>query len=134
MEYYISYILAILLLFIYILYGYILSRIIDSLFPIYDDTTPDYILGLEVVGEIVLAYFIYFLLYKYSNFIVKKLFKNFSNTKPLYFLNEFLIVGFSYGVFKSLNKLKHKSNHIHQKYKEYFDIKNIIDYYLQNKK
>lgn len=130
---YISYILTILLLFIYVLYGYLLSRIIDNLFPEYDNTSPDYILGLEVVGELGIAYFIYFLLFKYSNFIVKKIFQNFSTAKPLYFLNELLILGFSYGVFKSLNKIKNKSVHIHEKYKEYVDIKNIINYCLNKK-
>jgi len=130
MEYYTSYILAILLLFIYVLYGYILSRIIDSLFPPYNETTSDYIIGLEAVTEVGIAYLIYFLLFKYSSIIVKKLFQNFPSAKPLYFLNELLILGFSYGVFKSLTKVKHKSTHIHTKYKEYFSIKNIIDYCL----
>jgi hypothetical protein len=126
-----SYALVILLLFIYILYGYLLSKTIDYIFPSHNDELPDYRIALEVIAEIGLAYLIYFLLYKYSSILVNKLYNNFSIKTP-YFLNEVLLIGFSCGVFKSLNKSVEKSSYIHQKYKDYFNTQNIINYYINS--
>jgi hypothetical protein len=62
----IQYILIIFLVIIFFLYGLILSEVIDFVFPDIDNNLPDYRLGLELVGELIIAYLI---LYIYKKII-----------------------------------------------------------------
>ena len=50
----------IFLIFIFFLFGLILSEIIDYIFPDFDDKIEDYRIIIEIIGEIGIAYLIYY--------------------------------------------------------------------------
>lgn len=111
----IKYIYLFFLIFIFFVYGLTLSEIIDYIFPEYNKDTDEYRIIIELLGEIGVAYLIYFFLKKYIETIIKKLYENISGNPPFY-LNQLLLIAFSYGIFKHLEKSTHKITHIKEKY------------------
>lgn len=111
----IKYVCIFLLFIIYYIYGLTLSKIIDYIFPDHDNDLPDYRIGLELVGEIAVAYLIYFTLRKYSESIINIFFKSASYKIPNY-LNQLLLIAFSFGIFKYLKKSNDKISYFKEKF------------------
>jgi len=107
----------ILLIFIFFLFGLILSEIIDYIFPDFDDNIEEYRIIIEIIGEIGIAYLIYYSLSKYIHILINKIYNNISN-KPPYYLNQVLLIAFSSGIYRHLKKSTNKVNHIKNKYIE----------------
>jgi len=104
---YILYFYILLIVFIFFLYGLILSEFIDFIFPDQDDNLPQYRIVLEIIGEIGIAYLIYFLFKKYSEKIIDKIF-NILKGKPPSYMHQLLLIAFSTGIYKHLEKSGHK--------------------------
>ena len=100
---------------IYFLYGLILSEIIDFIFPDYDNNVNNYKILIEILGEIGVAYLIYFFLKNITEDYIKILFKKISIKQPPY-LNQLLLFAFSSGIFKHLQKSTRKVNYIKEKF------------------
>jgi hypothetical protein len=111
----IKYIYLILLILIFFLFGLILSELIDYIFPEFDDSNDDYRITIEIIGEIGVAYLIYYSLKTYSERFIKILYNSISKSPPFY-LNQLLLIAFSSGIYKHLQKSTHKVNHIKKKY------------------
>lgn len=111
----IKYIFIFFLLIIFFLYGLILSEIIDYIFPDHDILLSDYRIALETIGEIGVAYIIYYSLQYYSEKIIFTLFKIINRKIPAY-LNQILLIAFSTGIFKHLYKSSQKVSYFRQKY------------------
>lgn len=109
------YIYIFFLIFIFFIYGLTISEIIDYIFPDYDKENHEYRLFIEIIGEIGVAYLIYYTLKTYSEKLIKLLFDNISR-KPPVFLNQILLIAFSTGIFKHLQKSSYKVNHMKEKY------------------
>jgi len=111
----IKYVCIFLLFIIYYIYGLTLSKVIDYIFPHHDESLQDYRIGLELVGEIAVAYLIYFTLRKYSETMINIFFKRMSYKIPFY-LNQLLLVAFSFGIFKYLKKSNDKMTYFKEKF------------------
>jgi hypothetical protein len=111
-----KYIFLFFLIIIFFLYGLLLSEIIDYIFNEHDESIEDYKIALEIIGEIGVAYLIYFSLKKYSLQIIEKFFKSISISPPNY-LNQLLLFAFSTGIFKNLQKSTEKINYFRNKIK-----------------
>jgi hypothetical protein len=111
----IKYIYIFLIIFIFFIYGLTLSEIIDFIFPDYNEKNNEFRQFIEIIGEIGVAYLVYYCLKNYSELLVKKIFLNIS-MKPPEYLNQLLLIAFSTGIFKHLQKSSHKVNHIKEKY------------------
>lgn len=111
----IKYICIFFLFLIYYIYGLIISEIVDYIFPDHDDNLPDYRIGLELAGEIIVAYLIYFTLRKYSETIISSIFASISYKIPNY-LNQLLLLAFSFGIFKHLKKSNDKISYFKEKF------------------
>ena len=111
----IKYIYLFFLIIIFFLYGLILSEIIDYIFPECDETLEDYRIAIEILGELGIAYIIYFCLKNYSEFFIKILYKKISE-KPPFYLNQLLLIAFSTGIFKHLQKSTLKIKYFREKY------------------
>jgi hypothetical protein len=109
------YIFLIFLALIFFTYGLLLSEIVDYVFPSYDELTNDFRLAIELIGEIVVAYLIYFSFKYYIDKIVLLLFQNISKSPPSY-LNQLLLISFSLGIFKHLQKTKLKILYFRKKF------------------
>ena len=122
----IKYLYLVLIVLIFYLYGLIISEIIDYIFPDFDDNVHDIRIILEIVGEIGVAYLIYFSLRNYSKHLINILYNNISK-KPPYYLNQLLLIAFSTGIYKYLQKSTHKMTHIKQKYVNYETLINFVN-------
>jgi hypothetical protein len=111
----IKYFCIIFLFFIYYIYGLVLSDIVDFVFPDHDENIPNWRTALELVGEILVVYLIYFTLKKYSEFIIKAIFNSISCKTP-YYLNQLLLIAFSFGIFKYLKKSNDKMVYLKEKF------------------
>jgi hypothetical protein len=111
----IQYILILFLVIIFFLYGLILSEVIDYVFPDIDNDLPDYRLGIEIFGELIIAYLILYIFKKYIDTFIKKLFKIINKKIPFY-LNQLLIISFSFGIYKHLQKSTRKVNYFKEKF------------------
>jgi len=110
----IKYIFLCFLVIIFFIYGLTLSEIIDYIFPDHDSTLPDYRVALEIIGEIGIAYIIYFCLDHYSKKLINTLYNKISSVPPHY-LNQLLLIAFSSGIYKHLYKSTHKTNYMKSK-------------------
>ena len=115
----VKYIYLILLIIIFFIFGLILSEIIDYIFPEFDDKNHDHRIVIEIIGEIGIAYLIYYSLSKYIEYFIKILYGSISN-KPPYYLNQILLIAFSSGIYKHLNKSTNKIEHIKNKYVNHY--------------
>lgn len=109
------YIFLIFLALIFFIYGLLLSEIIDYIFPLYDELTNDFRLALELIGEIAVAYLIYFSFKYYIDKIIIVLFQKISKSQPS-FLNQLLLISFSLGIFRHLQKTKLKILYFRKKF------------------
>ena len=111
----IKYIYLFFLTIIFFLYGLFLSEIIDYIFPDCNESEHDYRIIIEIIGELGIAYIIYFSLKKYSETIINLLYKKISEKPPVY-LNQILLIAFSIGIFKHLEKSSLKIKYFREKY------------------
>jgi len=111
----IKYIYLFFLIIIFFLYGLLLSEIIDYIFPECDETIEDYRIAIEIIGELGIAYIIYFCLQRYSEIFIKLLYKKISEKPPIY-LNQLLLIAFSTGIFRHLQKSTLKIKYFREKY------------------
>jgi len=111
----IKYFCIIFLFFIYYIYGLVLSDIIDYIFPDYNEDLSNWRMALELIGEILVAYLIYFALEKYSKNIILSIFSSISRKAPNY-LNQILVIAFSFGIYKHINKSTQKFDYFTKKY------------------
>ncbi len=110
----IKYIYLFFLVFIFFIYGLTLSEIIDYIFPDHDELKNDYRTGLEMIGEIGVTYLIYFFLKKYISQFINILFVKISKPIPNY-LDSLLLISFSFGIFKHLQKSNNKMIYLRKK-------------------
>ena len=110
----IKYIFLFFIVIIFFIYGLTLSEIIDYIFPEHDNNLSDYRIALEIIGEIGIAYIIYFSLEQYSTKLINLLYKRISSIPPHY-LNQLLLIAFSTGIYKHLRKSTHKTNYMKNK-------------------
>lgn len=111
----IKYIYLFFFIIIFFLYGLILSEIIDYIFPDCNENIDDYRIALEIIGELGIAYLIYFCLKKYCDIFIKVLYKRISENPPIY-INEILLIVFSTGIYKHLQKSTLKIKYFKEKF------------------
>jgi hypothetical protein len=111
----IKYILIVFIAIVFFIYGLILSEIIDFIFTDHDDNREDYRLALEIIGEIGIAYIIYYSFERYSEIFINSLFNKISRKVPFY-MNQLLLISFSYGIFKHLQKSSNKIKYFRKKF------------------
>jgi len=97
-----EYLYTLFLIIIFFVYGLSLSEFIDYVFPDHDDNIPEYRLILEIIGEIGVTYLIYFTLQKSINMVINQLYNSFKNKPP--YLDQILLIAFSTGIYKHLQK------------------------------
>ena len=68
----------------------------------------------EIIGEIGIAYLIYFLFKSNIDKIIFMIFKNIHKNPPSY-LNQILLISFSLGIYNHLQKSNNKINHFKNK-------------------
>ncbi len=110
----IKYLYIFYIVIIFFFYGLILSEIIDFVFPDYNCDIADHRIIIEIIGEIGIAYIIYFAFKRYLEYFIKYIFKSICDEPPKY-LNQLLLLAFSYGIFTHLQKSTSKIKHIHKK-------------------
>ena len=110
----IKYIFLFFLIIIFFLYGLTLSEIIDYIFPDHDGGLSDFRIALEIMGEIGIAYIIYFCLNHYSINLINLLYDKISSVPPTY-LNQLLLISFSTGIYKHLYKSTRKTDYMKSK-------------------
>lgn len=114
---YTLYLFLFFIIVIFFIYGLLLSEVIDYIFPTYETECDEYRLALEIVGEIGVAYLIYFSLKNYKDKLIDALLKNiFKTTNRPSYLNELLIIAFSFGIYRHLQKSTEKIKHFRRKY------------------
>jgi len=111
----IKFIFIFFLLIIFFIYGLTISEIIDYIFPDHNEDLPDYRIAIEIIGEIGLAYLIYFTFQKYIDQIINTFFLRISRKPPGY-LHQILLIAFSTGIYKHLQKSTQKINHLKEKF------------------
>lgn len=104
----------IIIVIIFFIFGIILSKIIDYLFPDHNPEKHDYYILIEIICELGIAYIIYFLLKKYIETIINSFYIKLSKKTPTY-LAQILLFSFSMGIFKHLQKSTDKINHCKNK-------------------
>lgn len=103
------------LIFLFFLYGLLLSEIVDHIFPDYENLKNEFYMSIEIIIETGIAYLIYMSLKYYKEKIIMFLFKKISSKPPQY-LNELLLLAFSFGIYHHLKKSNNKILHMRKKY------------------
>jgi hypothetical protein len=136
----IKYIFIIFLAIIFFIYGLILSEIIDYIFPEHDKSLPDYRVAIEILGELGIVYIIYFTFNRYIGKFINMMFKNLLIQEP-YYLNQLLLIAFSTGIYRHLQKSTDKTRYFKQKFittemidkYSFYPLKNILYYLVEYK-
>lgn len=110
-----SNIFVVFLIIIFFIYGLVLSEIIDHIFPDYEELQHEFSMLLEIMFEMGLAYLIYLSLKYYKEIFITFLFNKISSKPPSY-LNELLLLSFSFGIYNHLKKSNKKLIHIRKKF------------------
>jgi len=110
----IEYLYLFLLIIIFFIYGLTLSELIDYIFPDNDESLPEYRIIIEIIGEIGVVYLIYFTLKIYINALLDRLLNNIQYRIPSF--EEILLIVFSLGIYKHLNKSSFKLKFLRNKY------------------
>jgi hypothetical protein len=97
-----EYLYTFFLIIIFFVYGLSLSEFIDYVFPDHNDNIPEHRLILEIIGEIGVTYLIYYTLQKSINTVINQLYNSFKNRPP--YLDQMLLIAFSIGIYKHLQK------------------------------
>ena len=113
---YTKYIFLFFIILIFFIYGLVLSEIIDFLFPDYNESKEEYKIFIEIISEVGIAYIVYFSLQYYSQIFINKLLKSISRKSPQY-LNTILLIAFSTGIFRHLQKSSTKISYFTNKIK-----------------
>jgi hypothetical protein len=103
------------IILIFFLYGAILSKIVDEIFPNHRGDIPDYQMAIETLSEVLFAYLIYVIFSKYYLILIKKMFKIIDQNVPFY-MEQILLIAFSSGLYKYLIKSNMKTNYLKEKY------------------
>ena len=114
----IKYVYILFLIMIFFIYGLTLSEIIDYVFPVAELSKYDYHIAIEMIGEIGIAYIIYFSLKYYLENFIDVLFQKILKKTPKY-LNQILLISFSFGIFKHLEKSSNKMKYFQNKISEF---------------
>jgi len=113
MKYLNIFVIIVFILLFYI-YGLVLSKMIDYIFPDID-TKHDYIIILETLFEITITYLIFFMVQNHIITVFKKMFLNINIIYPE-FMDIILILVFSSGLFSYLSKYSNKIVYLKNKY------------------
>ena len=105
----IKYLMILLLLLGFFLYGMILSKLIDYIFDDFEEDIGDVYILLEIFFEICTAYGIYYISLGSIHYIIKLI--SISNQ-----YNDSYLMAFSLGIFYNMEKYNHKLSHIWMKY------------------
>ena len=89
----------------------------------HDDNKNDYYILIEIVGEIGLAYFIYFLLNRNIKYYINYLLYDKRMNKYPSYVDQLLLLAFSFGIYKHLEKSTYKINYLKEKFIKYHNIK-----------
>ena len=108
-------IFTVFLIIIFFIYGLVLSEIIDHIFPDYEELQHEFTMLIEIIFEMGLAYLIYLSLKYYKEMFITFLFNKISSKPPNY-LNELLLISFSFGIYNHLKKSNNKILHIRKKF------------------
>lgn len=111
----VKYVYIFFLVILFFIYGLILSELIDFMFPFHDEDKEDKYIIIEIAGEIGIVYIIYYLLKNYINIFIDLLFNKINEKRP-FFLQELLLIAFSYGIYKKLTKYNDKTEYLKKKY------------------
>jgi hypothetical protein len=130
----------VLVLILFFIYGLILSELIDFMFPFHDEDKEDKYIIIEIAGEIGVVYIIYFTFNKYIGKFINNMFKNLLIQEP-YYLNQLLLIAFSTGIYKHLQKSTDKTRYFKQKFittdiidkYSFYPLKNILYYIFEHK-
>jgi len=109
-----EYLYTFFLICIFFIYGLCLSEFIDYIFPDHDDNIPEYRIAIEIIGEIAVTYLIYFTFKIYIGKIINQLYNNFNNRPSN--LDQILLIAFSTGIYKHLQKSNKKIYILKDKY------------------
>jgi ABC-type multidrug transport system fused ATPase/permease subunit len=111
-----EYLIYILLLFFFFIYGVLLSKFIDHLFDDFEEEIGDAYILLEIFFEISLTYIIYYLSLEPIRYMIRFFYAHLNmNTNKSKSYDSFL-VAFSLGIFYHMEKYNHKLSHIYLKY------------------
>tara|TARA_A100001015_G_scaffold312575_1_gene417995 strand:+ start:75 stop:470 length:396 start_codon:yes stop_codon:yes gene_type:complete len=108
----INYLFLIFLAIIFFFYGLCLSIFIDYLFPDIRNDYPEYLSFIEIILELLIVYIIYFIFQKYINEIIIFFMKE----NSILYLNNILLLFFSFGIYYHLHKSSKKINYFKNKY------------------
>ena len=122
----IEYLYTFFLVIIFFVYGLTLSEFVDYVFPDHDNNMSEYRIALEIIGEIGVVYLIYFTLKKYINNVIDQLYNNFIN-RPLY-LDQILLIAFSIGIYKHLQKSTEKIYFFKDRYSKYIKLPTYLQF------
>lgn len=111
------------LVIIFFIYGLILSKIIDHIFPTLDNNKHNYYILIEIIGEIGLAYLIYFLLNRNIKYCINYLLYDKRMNKYPSYVDQLLLISFSFGIYKHLEKSTYKMNYLKEEFMKYHNIK-----------
>jgi hypothetical protein len=106
--------IIIIFIILFYLYGILLSKLIDYIFPDIN-TKHDYIIIIETIFEILVSYIIFFLIKNHVFKIIKTLFIKMDFEYPSFMDIIFLLV-FSSGLFNYLSKYSKKIDYLYNKY------------------
>jgi hypothetical protein len=117
-----THIYLLFLVVIFFIYGLILSKIIDHIFPTLDDNKHNYYITIEVIAEIGLAYLVYFLLNRNIKYCINYLLVDKKMNKYPSYVDQLLLISFSFGIYKHLEKSTHKMNYLKEKFIKFNNI------------
>ena len=121
-----EYLYTFFLIIIFFVYGLTLSEFIDYVFPDHDENMSEYRIALEIIGEIGVVYLIYFTLKRYINQVINQLYNNFKNLPP--YLDQMLLIAFSIGIYKHLQKSTTKINFFKDRYSKYIKLPSYLQF------
>jgi transposase len=97
----------------YFMFGIIVSKFVDYIFPDCDLELPKYRIFIESAGELFVVYIIYFIIQRNSIKLINYLYKIVALKAPS-FINSLCIMLFSFAVFEHLYKVKKKNEHLQE--------------------
>lgn len=114
-QYY-EYILLIVLLFLFFIYGVLLSKFIDYLFDDFEEDIGDIYILLEIFFEISMTYIIYYISLDPIRYMIRFFYANLNMNLNKNKNYDLFLTAFSLGIFYHMEKYNHKLSHIYLKY------------------
>jgi hypothetical protein len=106
----IIYLIAII--FIFYVFGLVLSNIINNIFPACDFKRKDGIIIFECVVQLIVLYTIYILSNKKLGTIIEGFYKKLTKKKLPGFYTSVILIAFSMGIFKHLENLNERTDYL----------------------